>query len=259
MTIPRLRLAAAVALAAVSGACSDAPAPADTIPAVGPARGWATPPAVLGVTADAGALTVHGQATAEARVRLRDLGGAAFGGTADREGRYAVQVPGAAPRLLAVSAEEGGRAVMADGLVFATPAAPGMAALLRPGDAALPLASGEGMAITAIDYDQSGGVAVSGRAPAGQSVQVLLDGVLAAQTIAQPDGRFAVRLAGQVEPGAHTVRVAVGDIRRDRSVTLIPPDPGQGFTATPEGGSWRVRWPLPGGGAQSTLLLGAGD
>ncbi len=250
-------VALAVAMAGLT-ACGPAEPVSGTAGARG-AAGWSTPPTLLQVAADAGGVVVLGQANPEARVRAMNVDGATFGATADRNGRYAIQIPGSAPRLLSVAAEDDGRFAAIDGVLFVPPSAPQAAALLRPGDGARPVQSDASFRLTAVDYDQAGGVAVSGQAPAGQPVEVWLDGALAAQGAADSAGRFALPLAARVGPGPHTFRIVSGEARRERTVTLTPPETVQAFVAEPEVGGWRVKWPLPGGGSQSTILIGAGD
>ncbi len=63
------------------------------------------------------------------------------------------------------------------------------------------------LALDAIDYDDSGKLALSGRAPEGAEVQVYLDNKLVGSATAEKDGRWQVTPDRSVEVGLYTMRV----------------------------------------------------
>ncbi len=178
----------------------------------------------------------------------------------DRRGAWRLLLePDAAPRLLGLSMIDHGRTVQSEGYVLVTPG--GGAAQLRSGAGAVVLAErGAGPAILAVDFDSKGGAVVSGRAPPRSALEIWVDGARLARGAVSADGRFSAPLDQPLSFAGHRLEVRDGSGHAaDAVVRLVPPAPvlrgPYRATATPAG--WRIDWMTPGGGLQTTLLLGA--
>jgi hypothetical protein len=199
-----------------------------------------------------GGFTVRGLSQPDVRVRLAAQDGAAYGVTADAEGRFAIDLPRAPrPQLLAVGAEVGGRMVMPRGRLFLPPAGEAGALLLSPGAPSKPL-SGE-MMLGAVDYDRGGGLAVSGKAAPGAEVRVLLDGTLVRQGRPDAQGRFGLVVPGSVSPGAHLIALQSAGRSVERRIELVAATGGAEASAVENG--WRVVWTPEGGGTQTSWVF----
>lgn len=235
----------------------------DRAPAVAPAGlnpgdgGYVSPPRVLsvGLAAD-GSLAITGAASPDGRIRGVVPSGRAFGATADKTGKFTLLMPRPpGPVLLNLSQERGGQGTRAEGWLFVPPDGPAHAVILRPGAAALPLNRQAGLVATA-DYDAAGGAAVGGMASPGQTVEVSFDNGPAVEARADERGAFGARISseGRIAPGEHTVHISAGRQSSERRVTLVAPAQQMaGALREPDG--WRVVWPLPGGGLQSTFVV----
>jgi len=96
--------------------------------------------------------------------------------------------------------------------VLQKPTAGGVATAESPAPGAQPgTPSGNGAAsklgLDAVDYDDSGKVALSGKAPAGAQVQVYLDNRLVGSTTADKSGDWQVKPKESVGVGLYTMRV----------------------------------------------------
>ncbi len=80
----------------------------------------------------------------------------------------------------------------------------GPAKILQAPDSGI--ASG-GLVVESIDYDETGGVHVSGRASPGSQVYAYVDDRIARQGVAADNGRWALFLDLVIEPGLYTLRV----------------------------------------------------
>ncbi|HEY0052416.1 MAG TPA: Ig-like domain-containing protein, partial [Caulobacteraceae bacterium] len=216
MRPPFLILSAGVLLLA---ACGPAAAP-DQAAEPAAAGDWIAPPRVTTVTARAdGGFTVSGETQPDVRVRLAARDGAAYGATSDARGVFTIALPSsAAPQLLAMSMEVNGRPIGPRGRLFLPPAGDLGAALLSPG---APTASllGERL-LAAVDYDQGGGLAVSGRAEAGAEVRVAVDGAVMATGRAGSDGRYGLTASGAVPAGPHLITVQSGGQSAEQRLDL---------------------------------------
>jgi hypothetical protein len=232
-----------------------APAASATASAAGEATAYQAPPlptAVVG--APGGPVTVKGRASPGVRVRAGSPDGAAYGTTAGEDGVFTLDLPAArAPRLFALSAEEGTRSVPGEGWLFIPPDDPRRAVLLRPGAAGVPV-SRESL-IAVVDYDAGGGAAVAGHAPANAAVKLYLDGAEAADAKADRTGAYATRLTARVTPGAHLLRAVAGGQSVERSISFAPGAAQGLFSAEREPAGWRVAWSPPGGGVQTTVVI----
>lgn len=234
---------------ATLGACGES-GPEQAEPAASQSS-WATPPVIVAVESGADGVLISGRATPASRVRLTAAEGAAHGASADAEGRFQVRVPTAeTARLVQPSILRTGEIVPGEGWLFLPPGRDDRAALLRPGAAAVRF---NDAMVGAVDYD-GGGVLVSGRAAPGVEVRVTVDGSPAGAALAGGDGRYVVRLP-PTPAGLHVIRATSGQATSAVSIRLETPE-GATFRATTTDSGWRVIWPLPGGGAQATWIVG---
>ncbi|MDB5460136.1 MAG: hypothetical protein JWO72_1877 [Caulobacteraceae bacterium] len=223
-----------------------------------PDPGYRAAPHVLDLSRGAeGALSLSGSAAPSSAVRLVSPAGVSLETTADGSGRWSTPLgPVSEPTLYGLSAESDGRRLQAEGYVAILPGAPTVA-LLRSGAGALVLDGGRlGLHILAVDLDGGGAAAVSGRAPAGVPVRVLVDGVQAMQVAPAADGRFSMTLPKALPPGAHHIQAlgAKAAAETDVMVGPIAPPADGPYRVTAAAGGWRVDWITPGGGPQTTLL-----
>lgn len=252
-------VAGALAASLLVGCGPGAPKPADAPEKVDSAEaGYADPPSVEGVQRVGAGITLSGQGAAEADVRLRSPGGEIVSGRTDREGRWSLtvaNVPGV--RLFGLSTTREGRTVQAEGYVMV--AEGGDVALLRAGAGARRLAPGSSSPrILAIDIDREGGAVVSGVAAPGAGLNVRVDRVTRGGGRADDEGRFFISLTDSLAPGSHDIQVAGEGGETAVSVVTSPPQPlvtgPVRAERAPHG--WRVDWMTPGGGVQTTLLIG---
>ncbi len=257
-------------MALLAAACQPKVQPKDPAAAEAAAledKGYAHAPVVASVTMDGKAYAIiEGQATPDGRVRLTfsdplHAGGAqAVGVTADGNGHFRAEVPiTALGGLYDISMDDNGRTMQAEGRLFVPPGQPAKAVLMRAGSPSVPLFTGGG-ALAVIDYDAGGAVAVAGHVVHGQSVAIQADGETVAQAQAGPDGAFSAEtgispaglnrpltLAVKAGAGAavsHPVVLAVSELAGVKSDQISAID-----------GGWKIVRPLPGGGAQSTLVF----
>jgi len=251
----------AVGLAAALLAACGAPAskPADTPDKVDSAEaGYIAPPRVESVQRTSDGVTLAGVAAHGADVRLRSPAGEVVTGRADAEGRWKLTVANApGVRLFGLSTSDKGRTVQAEGYVMVADS--GEVALLRAGAGAKRLAAGSSSPrILAVDVDREGGAVVSGVAAPGAGLNVRVDRVTRGGGRADDEGRFFISLTDALAPGVHDIQVAGDGGETAVSLALTAPEtlvsgPVRAVRA-PQG--WRVDWMTPGGGIQTTLLIG---
>lgn len=217
---------------------------------------YLAPPAVRSVSGGAAGLALAGNAAPDSTVRLATPTGEAWTTKADAQGGWRAVLPAAAqPRLLGLSMLVAGRPVQAQGYVLVTPA--GEAAQLRAGGGALRLGPPGPPRVSAFDFDQEGGAAVSGRAPAGAAVSVRLDGRPIAEGRADEAGRFSVALGQPIAPGAHELEISGDSFESSTTIetSVAAPLAGAPFRTAATSTGLRLDWLTPGGGVQSTLLV----
>lgn len=126
------------------------------------------------------------------------------------------------------------------------------------------------MALTleTIDYDQAGEVVLAGRAQAGSTLQVYLDGNPIGRSVADAEGRWTLRPETPVRPGVYTLRVdQVGTDGRVAQRIELPfaraepqPDPGpsaERIVVQPGNSLWRIARRVYGAGTRYTVIYQA--
>jgi len=226
-----------------------------------PDPGYRSAPALGGlIRAADGAAALVGRATPSSKVRMVSPSGAQIETTADGAGAWTARLgPVSEPTLYSLAAVSGGQRVEAEGYVAVLPGGP-TAVLLRAGAGAQVQDAGSVQArILAIDIDAGGTAVVSGRARPAASVRVMVDGVMAIEGAAGPDGRFSLTLPKPLAAGPRKLQVVTQAGSAGAEVDVAPPrPPADGpFQAVAEPLGWRLEWLTPGGGPQTTLLIGA--
>ncbi len=238
-------------------AAQDDRTPAKAASAIGEAA-YRRPPGVTRVVSEPGGrIRLEGSADAGSRVRLATPFGESLVSKADAAGAWRISLPPSARlRLFSLSMVEDAGSVQAEGYLAV---APGVAAQLRAGDGALLLTPPRAtLAVTALDFDRKGAAVVSGHAPAGATVSLLIDGKAAGEAPADAMGAVNFDLGEPLSPGPHEIRVSTGAMSSVLQADATPgdPPPNGPFFAVPMGTGWRIVWMPPGGGLQTTLLFG---
>lgn len=252
---------ASIALLLTLAACGQGAAPvAGQSNRAGPGQGdpgYLPPPAVIASEPVADGARLLGQAPAGSRVRLATPDGKASFADADAKGAWTLTLPASqTARIYGLSSTQGGRTVQAEGYLLVTPT--GEAVLLRAGAGALRIGRSGKNGLDAVDFDREGGAVISGRAPAGTALSILIDGRKFAEGRADSKGRYALSMTQQpLAPGSRQVDV-FGDATENPVVidaTPAAPLSDGPFRAQPVAAGLRIDWMTPGGGAQSTILL----
>lgn len=223
--------------------------------------GYVQAPRLTAVTLSDTTFLVHGTSAKGARVRLSSPDGQAFGATASDSGTWLMEVPRGASTsssamLFGLSEDMDGRIIQAEGYVALLPDPLAPMALLRAGTGAETLVNAAPFVITAADFDDAGGLNVSGFAPAGKPLKGSLDGVVASEGRAGPDRRFSLGLSGPARPGLRQVDVRSGanvqTVTLDLKTRRLPA--GTLFSTAKLADWWRIDWTTPSGGVQTTLI-----
>lgn len=226
-----------------------------------PQADYLKPPRLVSAVRQGNAVALSGQAEPQSSVRLGAPTGEALVGKADAAGAWRLLAPLAAePRLYGLSMTMEGRTVQAQGYLMVAPN--GAAVLLRAGSGAEVMGqSSSSPRVLAIDYDRGGGAVVSGVGAPGAGLGVRVDRATRGEGKVGEDGRFSISLDQPLMAGAHTIQVAGEGGEQQVVVGVSPPaTPTNGpvsssLTAT----GWRVDWVTPGGGLQTTQLMGVGQ
>jgi hypothetical protein len=250
--------------ALVLSACHKADGEASaTAPAGVDAAGYLEPPTLTGAVRDAAeGVILSGKAPPDAEVRLRDPGGGSFSATASSAGDWSIQLtPSQEPRMFAFEGQLGARVLHAEGALLVLPYPGPAAVLMRAGYGAMPIEVTRGpFHIEAIDYDGSGGAAVSGVAAPRSMLRLVLDDKPVGAGQADDQGHFTVLDLSARSPmtrGQHTLRVESQTKAVQGPLTVdAPPDlPDSPFRAMRVADGWRVDWRIPGGGVQTTMVF----
>lgn len=243
-----------------AGSASAPPAASEGPSPDAPDPGYRAAPHVVDIArGEDGALFLAGSAAPSSTVRLASPAGARLETTADGSGHWRTPLgPVSEPALYGLSAETDAGRLQAEGYVAILPGGPTVA-LLRAGAGAQVLGDQPGLHILAVDLDNGGAVAVSGRAPAGGPVRILVDGTQAIQAAPSTDGRFSLTLPKALSPGQHRIQAmtANGAVSVQVAVGPITPPADTPYRIAAVDGGWRVDWITPGGGPQTTLLPSA--
>ena len=224
--------------------------------------GYQAPPDLVSVgVAPDGWIEVSGVATPGVAVRLATPTGAASFAAAESGGRWRMRIPSSPePRLFGLSMSAAGRVVQAIGYLFIAP--DGQTARLRAGGGSEVIERpAGGLRALVIDYDTQRAATLSGRAPTGVMLSLRVDGVERGQATAGPDGRFVMPLNQPLSSGNHHFDLVGADKEVEMQATIGAPVrlTNAPFFAMRSGAGWRVDWLTPGGGEQTTLILGAAD
>lgn len=226
-----------------------------------PDPGYRAAPELGGVTRAAdGTASLSGRAMASSKVRMVSPSGVQIETTADGAGAWSAPLgPVSEPTLYRLAAEAGGQRVEAEGYVAVLPGAPTVA-LLRAGAGAQVQDAGPAeVKILAVDIDAGGAAVVSGRARAASPVRVMVDGVLAIEGAAGPDGRFSLTLPKPLAKGPRRLQAVTPRASAEADVAVDSPSPPADgpYRAAAAADGWRLDWLTPGGGPQTTFLIGA--
>jgi hypothetical protein len=234
---------------------------ANTAAPAQPTEDYHPAPELLGgAKAANGALQLYGSASSGAAVRLASPSGAQQFATADAAGVWRLTLPASAePRLIGLSMSDKGQVVQAVGYLFIAP--DGAVARLRTGggsQASAPATSG--LAALALDYDNQRAATLSGVGGPHETVIVRVDGVERSQARADAAGRFVAALQ-PLTAGPHEFVLMGAEQQIHFTATVDAP---QALAAAPYaaarlGQGWRIDWRTPGGGVQTTLILGPSE
>ena len=150
--------------------------------------------------------------------------------------------------------------VQATGYLFLAP--DGRTARLRAGGGSEVVGqSPGGRRALVVDYDTQRAATLSGVAPPGALLSLRVDGVERGQATAAANGRFVMPLNQPLSAGSHDFQLAGADTEVEARAAIGPPVrlTSAPFFATRSGAGWRVDWLTPGGGEQTTLILGLAD
>jgi len=221
--------------------------------------GYLGPPTLLSARRAANGVVISGQASPDADLRLGSPTGEVMMAKVDGLGQWNVTVPNApGVRLFGLSSTLDGRTVQAEGYVMVADG--GEVALLRAGAGARRLApESSAPRILTIDVDREGGAVVSGVATPGAGLNVRVDRVTRGGGRTDDDGRFNISLTDALAPGVHDIQAAGEGGETAIAVAVSPAAPlvyGP-VRADRTAAGWRVDWLTPGGGIQTTYLIGS--
>lgn len=221
--------------------------------------GYLAPPTLLAARRAPNGIVISGQAAPDADLRLGSPTGEVMMAKVDGLGQWSVTVPNApGVRLFGLSSTLDGRTVQAEGYVMVADS--GEVAQLRAGAGARRLAAeSSSPRILTIDVDREGGAVVSGVATPGAGLNVRVDRVTRGGGQTSDEGRFNISLTDALAPGVHDIQVAGEGGETAIAIAVSPAAPlvyGP-VRADRTSGGWRVDWLTPGGGIQTTYLIGS--
>jgi len=221
--------------------------------------GYLAPPTLEAARRGPNGIVISGQGAPDADLRLGSPTGEVMMGKVDALGQWSVTVPNeAGVRLFGLSSVLDGRTVQAEGYVMVADG--GEVALLRAGAGARRLAAeSSSPRILTVDVDREGGAMVSGVATPGAGLNVRVDRVTRGGARTDDDGRFYISLTDALTPGVHDIQVAGEGGETAIAVAIAPAAPlvyGP-VRADRMAEGWRIDWLTPGGGIQTTYLIGS--
>lgn len=220
--------------------------------------GYLAPPTLEAARRVANGIALSGHGAPDADLRLGAPTGEVVMGKVDALGQWSVTVPNASGvRLFGLSSIQDGRTVQAEGYVMVGDG--GEVALLRAGAGARRLAAeSSSPRILTVDVDREGGAVVSGVASPGAGLNVRVDRVTRGGARTEDDGRFNISLTDALTPGVHDIQVAGEGGETAIAVAVSPAAPlvNGPVRADRTAAGWRVDWMTPGGGIQTTYLIG---
>lgn len=220
--------------------------------------GYVGPPSLEAAHREGAAVVLSGQGAPNSSLRLGSPTGEVVMGKVDPDGKWRLTVHNeAGVRLFGLSTIHEGRTVQAEGYVMVADG--GEVALLRAGAGARRLAADSpSPKILSIDVDREGGAVVSGVASPEAGLNVRVDRITRGGARADDSGRFSISLTGLLSAGVHDIQVAGEGGENAVTIAITPAAPltygPVRADRTPMG--WRVDWMTPGGGVQTTLLIG---
>lgn len=220
--------------------------------------GYVAPPILETAQRTAKGIALSGRGAPDSDLRLGSPTGEVVMGRVDGLGQWKTTVPNApGVRLFGLSTLHEGRTVQAEGYVMIGEG--GEVALLRAGAGARRLAAeSSSPRILAVDVDREGGAVISGVAAPGAGLNVRVDRVTRGGGRTDEEGRFFISLTDALSPGGHDIQVAGEGGETAVSIAVSPAAPlvyGP-VRAERTGQGWRIDWMTPGGGVQTTLLIG---
>ncbi len=247
-------------LVVVLSACgpSEPVAPAKGDRADSAEAGYVAPPIVDTARRAANGVSLAGKGAPDSDLRMGSPTGEVVMGRVDGVGQWTITVPNApGVRLFGLSTTHDGRTVQAEGYVMV--AESGEVALLRAGAGAVRLAEASSSPrILTVDVDRGGGAVVSGVAAPGAGLNVRVDRITQGGARTDENGRFFISLRGLLTPGVHDIQVAGegGENAVSIATSSASPLTYGPVRAEKAANGWRVDWMTPGGGVQSTYLIG---
>ena len=220
--------------------------------------GYLKPPSLTASQAQpGGAILLTGQAQPGSAVRLGSPTGETFNATASATGVWTARLaPSAEVRLFGLSmSPQKDRQVQSLGYLAILP--DGRAAQLRPGVSAYVYGAGSDVPrLLTIDFDRDGVASLSGSARAASGLSLRIDRVARGAGRADSQGRFHLAVEKPLNAGRLAFEIA-GDSGEQAVVVPVSSAPqlSAPFRALRSGPSWRIDWPTPGGGVQTTLIL----
>jgi hypothetical protein len=248
--------AAALLLTACGPDTPGTPQPEDKLDSA--EAGYVAPPSLETAKRDGARILLSGEAAPDADVRLGSPTGEVVMGRSDAVGHWSLAAgdePGV--RLFGLSTTHDGRTVQAEGYVMI--AEGGQVAVLRAGTGARRLAQASSSPrILAVDIDREGGAVVSGVAAPGAGLNVRIDRTTRGGGRADDDGHFYISLTDSLSPGVHDIQVAGegGENAVAIAISRAAPLTYGPVRAERAALGWRIDWMTPGGGVQSTFLIG---
>ncbi|HXQ09436.1 MAG TPA: hypothetical protein VN805_00395 [Caulobacteraceae bacterium] len=248
------------ALAAACGRGNDWRTPAQSSQSVSTEASYVQPPRFTAAARlGDGDVEIVGRAHRNAHVQLTSPDGSSLAAVTDSRGAFSVAVPrSAAVRLFGLAEDVGGHQVRGVGYLAVVPSPGQPAVVLRAGTGAEALAAPSAAPkISAVDFDVSGLVVVSGLARPGSAVRLSVDGAGGVDGHANTQGRYTLTLTTALKAGDHQLAVQspLGQAAARFHISPAGPISGLPFRGARQSNGWRIDWLTPAGGEQTTLVV----